>query len=264
MTQRNRKLDAVVDTPLSEQDGVSREDQTRVISLAELSSARVNSLLGTIGRREPATVQEVQQNEMSKGFCATNTAQSSNVLVEIMNLISSMFSDHSFNHKKENEMNQLIMRALFAVLISSAGVAFAECCICFDGTADQEGDCFVCEGSCEDFFPGGLYPEAHCYPAAKYNKATDYLFAEKDNGKAWLIVGKKRTPVLPDAVASFAKDMITKYPKNKRKDQKIAKQIKAEFDAFRKKNKDFNVSKERLTLLAKETSLLILDKEPKK
>ena len=52
MTQRNRQLDAVVDTPLSEQDGVSREDQTRVNSLVKLSSTRVNSLLGQIHEQD--------------------------------------------------------------------------------------------------------------------------------------------------------------------------------------------------------------------
>ena len=40
----NRKLNAVVDRPLTERQVTSREDQTPVNSLAKLSSARVNSL----------------------------------------------------------------------------------------------------------------------------------------------------------------------------------------------------------------------------
>ena len=160
---------------------------------------------------------------------------------------------------------KLVVRILFAVLILSAGIANADCLICWDSNSDGTGgECWANPGDCKDFTEGSMYPDAHCYPAKKYDKATDYLFAEKDNARVWLIVGKKRTPVLPDSFVSFAKEMITKYPKEKRKDPKIAKQVKADFDAFRMKNKDFKVSKERITLLAKETGLPILDKEPKK
>ncbi len=44
--QPNRRLNAVVDKPFGERDVVSREAKSRVNSMAELSSARVNSLFG--------------------------------------------------------------------------------------------------------------------------------------------------------------------------------------------------------------------------
>ena len=178
--------------------------------------------------------------------------------LKITNVVRTVI-DRTLTQTKPLTRNLIIL----AMALTVVRVAIAEkACICWDGTATEEGSCAVVEGSCDDFYPGAEYPDAHCYPAELSTINPNMSYVLSANGKATLVNGSVKIPFASDALLTFFKQEHAKYVKAMWKDPKTQAQLRADAQAFRKTDNGM-VSPARVQKFVQDTKLKTVTVLPK-
>ncbi|MDP2037618.1 MAG: hypothetical protein Q8L04_09570 [Ignavibacteria bacterium] len=146
-----------------------------------------------------------------------------------------------------------LKKAQYIFLVAVIMLAFtnntsAYCYVCIVGSG-----CGISDGICAGPHSGRVF-SCEDIPLLKPN--VDYI--QKENGKAWIVQGNKKTPLISDKLASFITRINIKYAKAAQDDKNLPAQIDAECIAFLKTD-DGIIGARRLALISKETGLKVRD-----
>jgi hypothetical protein len=139
-----------------------------------------------------------------------------------------------------------------AIMLAFTNNTSAACYVCIVGRG-----CGISNGICAGPHSGTVFS---CEDLSIFHPNVDYI--QKENGKAWIVQGNKKTPLISDKLASFISRIDIKYAKAAQDDKKLQAQIDAECIAFLKTD-DGIIGAKRLALISKETGLKVRESAKK-